>query len=112
MADKNLSKIQQLGEKGKIKKLLSYAGSKDADERAAAATALGKNQNDDSYNALVSMLRDPDPSVQIASVRALGELGRPTGQEHIRHVLANTQDPALIAACTESMGRLHETHSA
>lgn len=105
MSEKNIQKIQQLGDKGKVKKLLSYAGSKDEVERAAAAQALGASKEDDAFNALVSLLRDPSEQVQIAAVRSLGQSGRSVAVEHVRHLM-NGGNPALAAACSEAIAML------
>lgn len=110
MAEKNLEKIAQLGEKGKVKKLLPYAASKDADERAAAAVALGKNNVDEAFNTLVTLLRDNDPSVQTAAVHALGELGRPMGKEYIRYIMSNTENEQLKEAGVQAMATLADQH--
>lgn len=110
MAEKNIEKIVQLGEKGKVKKLLPYATSKDADERAAAATALGKSNEDDAFNALVTLLRDNDPSVQLAAVHAVGELGRPMGKEYIRYIMSNTENAQLKEAGAQALAKLTEQH--
>lgn len=108
MSDAKLEKIAKLGEKGKASKLISYAGSKDAQERAAAATALGQCDSDEAYNTLITMLRDPDDTVCISAIKGLKTMGRKTAAEHIRHVYQTRNNPEIVKAGTEALGTLHD----
>lgn len=108
MSEARLEKITQLGAKKKTKKLLGYVGSKDAQERAAAAVAMGQIDEDDTFNALVSMLRDPDTNVRIAAINGLKAMNRKPAAEHIRHTMAASDDAALKKAGTEALASLHD----
>lgn len=100
-------KIAALGEKGKQSKLLGFCTNKDAEVRAAAATALGKTKGDDGYNALINLLRDPEDSVRIASAEALGVMGSKNAMEHLRYMMNHDgSSDAMKAACKASMAAL------
>lgn len=107
MAEKKRGdKTAKIAGTGNIKKLISYAGSSVAAERAAAAGALGGMKSDDAYNALISLLRDQDTQVRISAVGALAQAGRRDAVEHIRHVQTSTTDAALLAACADAIATL------
>lgn len=108
MSDAKLEKIAKLGEKGKANKLISYAGSRDAQERAAAATALGHCNTDEAYNTLITMLRDPDDTVCVSAINGLKAMGRKTAAEHVRHVYQSRSNPEIVKAGTEALGVLHD----
>lgn len=111
MADSKTDKIMQLGQKGKVKKLLSYASSKDATERKAAAVALGSSDTDDAYNSLIFLLRDPDTSVRIGALEGLKIMGRKSAEEHVRHVLTSSTDAALSKAASETLAVVTDRNS-
>lgn len=102
----NLEKIQKLGQKGKTKRILPYATSKKADERAAAATALGGASDDDSCNALVRMLRDAEMSVRISAAGALKSMRRESVVEHLRQAAKTSTDEAFKAACNDAVASI------
>jgi HEAT repeat protein len=102
----NLEKILKFAQSGKGVKALPFASSKKADERAAAATALGFTTDDDSYNTLVNLLRDPDSTVCINAAGALDKLGRKPAAEHLRHTANHTSDEAVKAACNAAAASL------
>lgn len=108
MSDAKIEKITKLGEKGKASKLIGFAGSKDPQERAAAATALGRCDNDDAFNTLISMLRDPDDNVCIAAINGLKAMGRKNAAEFIRHTYTNRNNAAIVKAGTEALAALHD----
>ena len=102
-----IEKIAALGEKGKQAKLLGFCTNKDAEVRAAAATAIGKTKGDDGYNALINLLRDPDDSVRVASAKALGAMGSKNAMEHLRYMMNHEgSSDELKAACKASMAAL------
>jgi HEAT repeat protein len=106
MFGNNLEKIEKLGQKGKGVKALPYATSRKAEERAAAATALGSATDDDSYNALIILLRDPDMKVCISAAGALKNMGRKAATEHLRHIADNSTDETFKAACYDAVASL------
>ena len=108
MARNNTEKIKKLGEKGKVRAILKYVNSKDSDERAAAAAALGHSTDDDAYNALTTLLRDPEIPVRINAAYALKAMGRSSAVSYLRSAAQNTSDAALIAACNDAATAVSE----
>lgn len=104
--NRKIDKIQKLGEKGNTRKIIPYTQSSSAQERAAAAVALGNAKDDDAYNALIAMLRDSDVNVRISTVTALGQAGRKDTAEHIRHVSNSEGNEALREACLKAVAAL------
>lgn len=116
--EKVIAKIKSLGEKkfsgpfakffGKknIAALAKYCQSNDPELRAAAAMALSGISQDEAYNELVLLIRDPELSVRKAAVTALGVMGRKSGADHVRHVMRNETDPDAIKACQDALAKL------
>jgi len=104
----SVDKIMKLAEKKNIKKILPFAHSKKTEERAAAAEALGNAgaSDDPACNALITLLRDSDSSVCLKAAQALKKINNKKAIEHLRHVINNTTDAALKAACSESLAAL------
>ena len=102
----NLDKISKLGQKGKSSKLLPYTKSKNAEERAAAASALSGAKDDDSYNALIVLLRDAEPSVCINAANSLKIIGRISAVEHLRNVASKASNAEIVEACNNAAGSL------
>lgn len=109
MADtKRMDKIAKLGEKGNVKKLMAYAQGEDAQERAAAATALGAGKSDEAYHALIALLRDRDEAVLVSAVGALAQAGRKDAVEHIRRAIGGDASESLRAACQAAIAALQK----
>ena len=102
----NIEKIKELGNKGKTKKILPYTSSKNPEERAAAAEALGNTSTDETLHTLINMLHDSDVSVGINAATALGKVGFPAAIEHLRHAANNSADDKFKSACTASAASL------
>jgi HEAT repeat protein len=103
----SVEKIAKLGEAKKVSKILHYAKSQKAEERAAAADALGCCAKDEAAcNALVPMLRDSDRAVCIRAANALHKLNNKKAIEHLRNVAVNTTDADLAEACTKAAASL------
>ena len=104
--EKTIEKIQKLEQKGKVKKILPYAESKKTGIREAAALALGCAYDDDAFNKLKTMLRDPEPSVCICAAGGLKKLGNESAIDHLRYASKNTTDENIKAACNEAAGAI------
>ncbi len=104
--EKKIAKIQTLGEKGKVKKLVRLSTSKDPEIRAAAACALGPIHEDEAFNAIVDLVRDPELSVRRAAVIALGENGRKAGGEHVRNIMPLPGNASIEAECREAIAKI------
>lgn len=104
------AKIESYAEHHNLKKLLPLIGDKDAAVRAEVAAALGKFQEDDAYNQLIGLLRDPDVKVQIAAVKALQEQCYPQAADHIGHLMNTTANEELKKACTQARAAVVAKH--
>ena len=107
-----IDKIEKIAEKGNASKLVRYTNSRDAAERLAAVTGMGKCKiTEEAYNALIDTLRDPEVSVRVGAVQALQAQNQKNALEHIRHAFNDQSDPKLIAACKEAAAALADIHS-
>lgn len=88
-------KIRKWGEKGKKDKLIEMLNKGDSKYRAEAAKAMGKVNNTDVINVLVSTLRDDDPAVRANVIESLGNLKARNAEEHIRRAIESETDPAI-----------------
>jgi HEAT repeat protein len=69
--------------------------------RRAAIDALAQAGGEAAADAVVFALADEEHEVKLASVRALGRLGRP---EPLLRVVAHTRDPVLTATALRALG--------
>jgi len=102
----SVEKIMKLAEKKNYKKIVPFASSKKAEERAAAAEGLSGGTDDTSCNAVIGLLRDPDVSVCIKAAQSLKKMNNKKGIEHLRHTANNTNDAGLKAACIDALASL------
>ena len=109
--ESKVQKIAGLGEKKKTDKILKFATVKEPQLRIAAAKALAGIAQDESYNQLVLMTRDPDLGVRKAAVTALGDMGRKSGADHVRHVMASESDPEIIKLCQVAVSKIVNSES-
>ena len=104
--EKKILKINALAEKKKTDKVLAFAKSKDPELRAAAAKALSGITADESYNELILLIRDPVLSVRKAAVMALGDMGKKSGADHVRHVMNHETDAEIIRLCQTAISKI------
>ena len=104
--EKKIAKIAVLGEKKKTKERCKLALDKDADVRAAVATALGPIKQDEAFNTLVDLVRNGDINVRKAAVAALGVNGRKAGAEHIRNIMTQDANASIVPLCQEAIAKI------
>jgi len=104
--EKKAEKIIAKGAKGKGRAILKFAQSHETELRIAAATGLAENRFDESYNALVDLVRDPELSVRRAAVIALGINGRKAGAEHVRNIMAQPENASIVEECKEAIAKI------
>ena len=102
-----VKKIDRLAGKGKCEKILSFATSGNISVRVAVAKAIAQNKVDESYNMLITMLRDSDREVRKQAVISLGDWGRSSAVSHISHFAENTDDAELKQLCKEALDKIH-----
>ena len=104
------SKIESYAEHHNLKKLLPLVTDKDATVRAEVAAALGNFQEDDAYNQLIALLRDPQIPVQLAAVKALEQQCFASAADHISHVMNTTSNEELKQACAHAHAAIVAKH--
>jgi HEAT repeat protein len=108
MFGNDLSKVEKLVAKKKDGELAKLTGSKDEAVRLAAIAGLGKVGGEDGYNALVTLLRSPEPQIRIAVANAMAELADPKLRAHIEHLAKNETDPKVSAALLAALAKIKE----
>lgn len=108
MFGSSLSKVQRLVEKKKDGELVKLAGGKDIETRLAAIAGLGKVRGEAGFNALVALLRDPEPRIRAAVASAMGEFGDSKLRAHIEHLLKSEADAKVAAALRDALSRIKD----
>ena len=108
MFGNKLHQIDKLVAAKKAAGIAALVNDKKTDVQAAAIAALGKVDDDVSYNTLVPLLRSASPAVRSQAAAALAELGRRSARVHIEHQLAVETDEGVKAALNEALRKLHE----
>jgi HEAT repeat protein len=85
-------KIARWGEKGKAAKLVKAAGSRKPGIRLAAIRAMGKVEDEHTFNYLITCLRDRSSEVKIAAMEALDALGNKNAVEHVKSLVKDTDE--------------------
>jgi HEAT repeat protein len=67
---------------------------------------LGEIEDRAAVMPLVSVMRDPDGSVRLNAVYALGEIEDPRAQEPLATALAGDRDPEVRRAAAWALGNL------
>lgn len=101
------SKIEKAVAKRNASVLIALAGEKDKEIRDAAIAGLGKVKNEDSYNALIAMLRSPDAAIRVAVADALADSGDGKARAHIDHMLSAETDENVKTALRKAIAKLH-----
>lgn len=89
-------------------KLAKLAEKPDESIRVEVAKACGLSKDDEPYNLLITLTKDPSPAVQMAAIKSLGEVGRPAASTHLQwlaeHIPADrTEEQKLIH---EALGKI------
>ena len=109
MAQAQTEKMIAIGKRGKYKKLDKLLTSKKADVRAAAAIGMGYVDTDEACTRLITALRDPDETVVLAVISALGNMRFASRSiEHLRRVIG-TRGADVDKACADAV-RMIESH--
>jgi len=69
---------------------------------------LGHCSDDNAYNTLITLLRDPEVSVRINAAGALKAMGRTSAGAFLRSAAQNTTDPELKAAYNDAATSLSD----
>jgi hypothetical protein len=87
------------------KKLISLILRSGAEKRAQICWVLGHRAKRGAVPALIELLRDPDAFVQIAAIRALGEIGDASAVAAIESVRSGSQ-PAIREIARKALAML------
>jgi len=87
--------MARLGDKEAVEQLIMFAHSGYGDERLIGILALGRIKDRQATRCLLDMVRRDNPlEVKLAAVRALGQIGSPTGEDMARKALVWVPDKA------------------
>ena len=100
-------KLEKMVAKKNAAGIIKLVNDKDAAIAIKAVESLGKVPGDDSYNALITLLRSPKADVRAAAVSSLGNLGDPKAKAHIDHLMANEKDAVVLSAMKKALSHLH-----
>jgi HEAT repeat protein len=92
---------------GKINKLLEKG---DSEIRAALASELKNNRDDNSINLLIILLKDSDEKVQLEAVKSLGELRVERAKTHLQNMFKFVPEDKteLIEAIKDAIAKINE----
>lgn len=104
-----LDKVEKFVKKGKVDKLIALSRDSDAEVRHAAINGLSQIGGEDSFNALIHMLDDPDTQIRITVLRALGHSASSYADTHLRYCLTHEKDENVLQAVREALSELSKT---
>lgn len=99
-------KIQKAIEKKRIPDLIKFSQDKEKDIVLAAIAGLGKIVDDDSFNALVPFLNNPDAALRSAAATSLGEIGNEHAKAFLLHASTIEKDEAAKKAMELAASKL------
>jgi HEAT repeat protein len=106
----SVEKVEKWGEKGKVGKLVSVLSNSKVkkDVYLAAIKALGKCEklDRDAVNLLITIMRNSDKDIKLATIRTLGDIGDPLAVEHIRYLLNNDEDSDVKAEAEKALKKI------
>lgn len=95
--ENEIEKMINGGKWDKIEKKFLYSTD---ENRLALAKALTVTSADEGYNALVTLIKDTNPQVQLEAIKSLGATGSERAAAQLQWVLAKTPptNTAMVAA--------------
>jgi len=96
-------KIEKWKIKNNAKKIADAMNHKNKDIRLAAIKAGAELKDDNVYNTLIVLLKDPDPEIRACSAESLGKMGRPSAQEHLKLISETDSDNNVRNKALEAM---------
>lgn len=103
-----LAKVEKSIQKKKEGELIKLAHDKDQEVRLAAIAGMGQVGGDNSFNNLVTFLRDPNPAIRAAAATSLGLLRDNHADADLRHRLESEKDEQVISAIKSALALLHK----
>ncbi len=91
-------KIAKWAEKGKAEKLIKAASTKNPELRKAVVQAMGKVDDEQVYNYLITCLRDRSSEIKLATLDALEQLSSKNSVEHIKSLIHDSDSKVVDRA--------------
>ena len=104
----NLEKYEKIVQKKNWKKLGHEMKHASAENLVLLAQACGTVNEDETYNALVDMMRHADERVQLAAIESLGKVGRPAAATQLSWMAENGKSEAVKTASQRALAGIHE----
>lgn len=103
--EQEIEKMVNSGKWDKIEKKFLYSND---ENRLALAKVLSTTSADEGYNALVSLIKDENPTVQLEAIKSLGATGAERAAAQLQWVLAKTAptNTATIAALKDAIAQV------
>lgn len=108
MFGSKLEKIEKAAAKGKVAELIKFTNDKDSSVALGAIAALGKVKEDDSFNALVTLLSSTDAAYRKAAATSIGDIGNGHGKAFLLHAAQIEKDPEVKKAMENACGKLRD----
>ncbi|MCD8076703.1 MAG: HEAT repeat domain-containing protein [Lachnospiraceae bacterium] len=104
-----IDKVKKATEKGKVDKLITFAGDADKGVRLAAITGLGEQtESETSLNALVKMMNDNDPDVRREVAASLGSFSGSYVETQLQYCLFHEKDETVLEIIRDSLDRVRK----
>mgnify|MGYP000356458438 CR=1 FL=1 len=107
----SVQKVEKWGEKGKYQKLMSVLSKpkvkKDIYLAAIRACAKCEKIDRDAVNLLITIMRNADKDVKLATIQTLGEIGDSIASEHIRRLIKD-EDPDIRAEAEKALKKISD----
>ncbi len=100
-------KIAKWGQSGKAAKLVKAAGTRKENLKLALAKAMGNVKDEQTFNILITYLRDRNPEIRIAALESLEKINSKNAIEHVRGLI-NDPDPKVSEKARSVLKALHK----
>ncbi len=103
--------LGELGDTKAIRALVPLLKDPDANVRTNVAAALCKLPDERVVSPLMKSLKDQETSVRAYAIQGLGVCGDKTAVPALLDILNNNDDPELLLATCDALGRLGDPHA-
>lgn len=102
-------KIAKWAEKGKAEKLIKAASTKNPELRKTIVQAMGKVEDEQVFNYLITSLRDRSSDIKLAALEALQQLSNKNSVEHIKSLIHDS-DSKVVDKAREVLRQINKTN--
>lgn len=103
-----IKKVEKWAEKKKVPKLIKALSVNDIELRVAVIKALSTTNDENAMNALITLLKDPDPCIRLNTVEALGIMGNGRSLEFLRQLWNSESDEIIREKAKKALGAIRE----